>query len=386
MNIKNLAELLKSTSQFFQARAISAVNSSLTLRNWLFGYYIVEYEQKGEDRAVYGDKLLRKLEIDLKNEIHDISLTYLKNVRKFYLTYPQIGQTVSDLFIKASLPDNRWLQIPVKSQTTSDQFYKIPEQKFRNEIEDKLKKLEIYTPGVNLIEKISFSHFVELLSINGQLKRTFYEIETIKGTWSVRELKRQIATLYFERSGLSKNNEKLHTLVNLKTEKFSPSDILKNPYTFEFLGLPNKEILHESELEQALIDNLQQFLVELGNGFCFEARQKRILIGDEYFFIDLVFYHRILKCHILIDLKVNEFSHSDAGQLNAYLNYFKKEIKQKSDRNPVGILLCTGSNNTLVKYATAGMSKNLFVSQYLINLPTEQELKEFVDRKMLELK
>jgi len=385
MNIKNLADLLKSTSQFFQASAISAVNTSLTLRNWLFGYYIVEYEQKGEDRAVYGDKLLRKLEIDLKNEIHDISLTYLKNVRKFYLTYPQIGQTVSDLFIKASLPHNQRLLFPVKSQTVSDQFYKIPELEFRNEIEDKLKKLDIYTPAINLIEKISFSHFVELLSINGQLKRTFYEIETIKGTWSVRELKRQIATLYYERSGLSKNKDKIHKLANFKAEKIQPSDILKNPYTFEFLGLPNKEVILETDLEQALIDNLQQFLIELGHGFCFEARQKRILIGDEYFYIDLVFYHRILKCHILIDLKVNEFSHSDAGQLNAYLNYFKKEIKQKSDRNPVGILLCTGSNNTLVKYAIAGMNKNLFVSQYMINLPSEQELKEFVERKMLEL-
>jgi predicted nuclease of restriction endonuclease-like (RecB) superfamily len=322
----------------------------------------------------------------LKNEIHNISLTYLKNVRKFYLTYPQIGQTVSDLFIKASLPDNQRLQIPVISQTASDQFYKISELEFRNEIEDKLKKLEVYTPAINLIEKISFSHFVELLSITGQLKRTFYEIETIKGTWSVRELKRQIATLYYERSGLSKNKEKLHALINYKATKLQPSDILKNPYTFEFLGLPNKELVYEDELELALIDNIQQFLIELGHGFCFEARQKRILIGDEYFYIDLAFYHRLLKCHILIDLKVNDFSHSDAGQLNAYLNYIKKEIKQKTDRNPVGILLCTGSNDTLVKYAIAGMNKNLFVSHYMINLPSEQELKEFVDRKIEELK
>lgn len=386
MNIINLADLLKSTSQFFQARAISAVNTSLTLRNWLFGYYIVEYEQKGEDRAVYGDKLLRTLEIDLKNEIHDISLTYLKNVRKFYLTYPQIGQTVSDLFIKASLPDNQRLLVSGKSQTLSDQLIIISSLDFRLRLEEKIKKLETFTPAYQLVEKISFSHFGELISINDQIKRTFYEIETIKGTWSVRELKRQIATLYYERSGLSKNKDKLQVLVNLKTEKIQTSDILKNPYTFEFLGLSNKEVILETDLEQALIDNLQHFLIELGHGFCFEARQKRILIGDEYFYIDLVFYHRILKCHILIDLKVNEFSHSDAGQLNAYLNYFKKEIKQKSDRNPVGILLCTGSNNTLVKYALAGMNKNLFVSQYMVNLPSEQELKEFVDRKMLELK
>jgi predicted nuclease of restriction endonuclease-like (RecB) superfamily len=382
MNIKNLAELLKSTSQFFKARAINAVNSSLTLRNWLFGYYIVEYEQKGEDRAKYGDRLLEEISAKIENQVDGTSITNLRLYRQFYQIYPSIGSSIPQF-------------VPVKSiseihQTVSDESNGIPQNLIRQTLSDELtiltQKGKTNITSERIIRSLSFSHITELIKITDMTKRAFYEFEAINGTWSVRELRRQIATLYFERSDLSKNKEKLDALVNLKTEKFNPSDILKNPYTFEFLGLPNKEILHESELEQALIDNLQQFLVELGNGFCFEARQKRILIGDEYFFIDLVFYHRILKCHILIDLKVNEFSHSDAGQLNAYLNYFKKEIKQKSDRNPVGILLCTGSNNTLVKYATAGMSKNLFVSQYLINLPTEQELKEFVDRKILELK
>jgi predicted nuclease of restriction endonuclease-like (RecB) superfamily len=385
MNIINLADLLKSTSQFFKVRAISAVNTSLSLRNWLFGYYIVEYEQKGEDRAKYGDRLLKNLVTQLKDDIQDISLTYLKTVRKFYLSYPQISQAVSDLLLKNSVNIYDDQVTNGKGQTPSDQLIKISLSDFRIGFEEKIEKLKIFTPAYQLIEKISFSHFVELIGINDQIKRTFYEIETIKETWSVRELKRQMATLYYERSGLSKNKNKLQMIVNLKAEKIQTSDILKNPYTFEFLGLPNKEIIHENDLEQALIDNLQQFLIELGNGFCFESRQKRILIGDEYYFIDLLFYHRILKCHILIELKVNEFSHQDAGQLNTYLNYFKKEIKQKSDRNPVGILLCTGSNETLVQYATAGMSKNLFVSQYMVNLPSEQELKDFVDSKMLEL-
>jgi predicted nuclease of restriction endonuclease-like (RecB) superfamily len=292
---------------------------------------------------------------------------------------------VSDLLLKNSVNIYDDQVTNGKGQTPSDQLIKISLSDFRIGFEEKIEKLKIFTPAYQLIEKISFSHFVELIGINDQIKRTFYEIETIKETWSVRELKRQMATLYYERSGLSKNKNKLQMIVNLKAEKIQTSDILKNPYTFEFLGLPNKEIIHENDLEQALIDNLQQFLIELGNGFCFESRQKRILIGDEYYFIDLLFYHRILKCHILIELKVNEFSHQDAGQLNTYLNYFKKEIKQKSDRNPVGILLCTGSNETLVQYATAGMSKNLFVSQYMVNLPSEQELKDFVDSKMLEL-
>lgn len=379
MDINNLAKILTNTSHYLKSRAISAVNSSLTLRNWLFGYFIVEYEQMGDDRAQYGERLLEEISAKIENQVEGTSVTNLRLYRQFYKIYPEIGSSIPQF-----VPVNSILEI---HQALSDE---IPQNLIRQTLSDELTTLSLkektgITPD-RLIGSLSFSHITELIKIADPAKRAFYEIEAINGTWSVRELKRQMATLYYERSGLSKNKEKLHSLVNLKTEKLQPSDILKNPYTFEFLGLPNKEILHENELEQALIDNLQQFLVELGNGFCFEARQKRILIGNEYFFIDLVFYHRILKCHILIELKVDKFTHEHAGQLNTYLNFYKKEVKQKSDQNPVGILLCTGSNKTLVKYATAGMNKNLFVSEFLINLPSEQELKEFIDRKMLELK
>ncbi|MCD4790165.1 MAG: PDDEXK nuclease domain-containing protein [Bacteroidales bacterium] len=386
MDFNKLTELFRQTNKFFKSKAISAVNTSLTLRNWLFGFYIVEYEQKGEDKAAYGDKVLNKIVNRLKSDVSEISLTYLKNARKFYLTYPQIGQTVSDQLKKMPLMEVEMFILPEKGQTASDQLQWISSEEIIHDWDKRLKELSVYTPSDKLVEKIPYSHFVELIKLNDPLKRIFYEIESINGTWSVRELKRQIATLYYERSGLSKNKEKLHALVNQKTEKLQPSDILKNPFTFEFLGLPYREVLEESELEQALIDNLQQFLLELGNGFCFEARQKRILIGGEYYYIDLVFYHRILRCHILVDLKVDDFSHEYAGQLNTYVNYYKKEIKQKSDRNPVGILLCTGSNNALVEYATAGMNKNLFISEYMINLPSEKELKDFITRKMQELK
>ncbi|HEX8278396.1 MAG TPA: PDDEXK nuclease domain-containing protein, partial [Segetibacter sp.] len=233
-----------------------------------------------------------------------------------------------------------------------------------------------------LIAKLSFSHLVELFEISDPLKRTFYEIEAINGTWSVRALRRQINSLYYERSGLSKNPKKLSAMVSDKTEALQPSDVVKSVYTFEFLGLKAKDVVEENDLEKALLDNLQQFLVELGHGFCFEGRQQKILIGDRYYFIDLVFYHRILKCHVLIDLKVEEFDHINAGQLNTYLNYYKKEVMQANDSPPVGILMVTNKDAALVEYATAGMDNMLFVSKYLVQLPSKEQLQQFVENEL----
>jgi predicted nuclease of restriction endonuclease-like (RecB) superfamily len=218
-------------------------------------------------------------------------------------------------------------------------------------------ELGLFVPGDKILAKLSYTHIEQLLGIDKPLKRTFYEMECIKGAWSVRELKRQINSLYFERSGLSKNPEKLAKLVQQKIKPKQSADIIKNIYAFEFLDLPIKEIVEESDLEKALLDNLQDFIVELGYGFCFEARQKRILIGEKYYFIDLVFYHRILKCHVIIDLKTGEFEHGDIGQLNTYLNFFREEISEPDDNLPVGILLVAEKDQALVKYATAGMDK-----------------------------
>lgn len=184
---------------------------------------------------------------------------------------------------------------------------------------------ELTVPTKILLSKLSYSHLIELIKVSEPLKRTFYEIECIKGTWSVRELKRQIASLYFERSGLSIHPEKLAELVQQKIKPQLPKDIIKNIYAFEFLDLGIQSVVEESDLETALLNNLQQFIIELGNGFCLEARQKRILIGDTYYFIDLIFYHRVLKCHILVELKIGAFEHGDIGQLNTYLNFFKAE-------------------------------------------------------------
>jgi predicted nuclease of restriction endonuclease-like (RecB) superfamily len=243
--------------------------------------------------------------------------------------------------------------------------------------EDCLEINELLVDGSKILTKLSYSHIEQLIRIDDQLKRTFYEIECINGTWSVGELKRQIATLYFERTGLSKDKEKLRRMVHQKAAQITPADILKNPIAFEFLDLPVSVILEESDIEQALIDNLQLFLLELGNGFCFESRQKRILIDDEYFYIDLVFYHRILRTHVLIEIKNDEFKHEHIGQLEVYLQYYKHEIMQEFDREPIGILLCTKSKKTMVKYATTAKN-NVFVNEYLINLPSKDDLEKLV--------
>jgi len=345
--MKNFDKLITTIEQVhrqLQASATNLVNQSLTVRNWLIGYYIVEFEQKGEDRAAYGDKLIERLAGKL-NHIKGIDKRSLFKFRQFYLFYPHIETAI------------------------------------RGSVTTQLKN-QPFNPPQKILTKLSYTHIEQLLNIDNPLKRTFYELECIKGTWSVRELKRQINSLYFERSGLSGNPEKLSALINQNTVPQAPTDIIKNIYSFEFLDINIKPIVEESDLETALLDHLQEFILELGNGFCFEARQKRILIGDEYYFIDLVFYHRILKSHVLIDLKIGKFEHGDIGQLNTYLNYFKAEIGEKSDNAPVGILLVAEKDVALVKYATAGMDENLFVQQYLIRLPSTEQLKTYIENEL----
>ena len=245
---------------------------------------------------------------------------------------------------------------------------------------------QLKNDGQKLLSSLSFSHFTEILELDDPLKRVFYEVECIRGGWSVRELRRQIATLYYERSGLSTDKNKLAALVQSKAEKAESMLNIRDPYVFEFLGLNAKEVMDESDVEKALLDKLQEFLLELGHGFCFEARQKRILIGSRYFFVDLVFYHRIIKCHVLIELKVDEFTHEHLGQLNTYVNWFKKNVMLESDNPPVGILLCTQKDHALLEYALAGMDNNLFVSKYLLELPKKEEMQEFIEEQMKEVK
>ena len=231
----------------------------------------------------------------------------------------------------------------------------------------------------DILMNLSFSHFTLLMPIDDPLKRRFYEVECVRGNWSVRELKRQIESLYFERSALSKDKKALSDHVHAGAQTDSPHLVIRDPYVFDFLGIKSQEVMYESHLEQALLQKLESFLLELGYGFCFEARQKRILIGDEYFFVDLVFYHRVLKCHVIIELKTVGFSHEALGQLNTYLNYFKAHLMTEGDNPPVGLLLCTEKNHALVQYACAGMENSVFVSKYQVGLPGTEEIREFVE-------
>lgn len=371
INFSLLLNSIKSIHLQLQDSAAKAVNKLLTIRNWLIGYYIVEYEQNGEDRAQYGEKLLENIVLNLPNM--GFSKTNLKLFRQFYLTYPQISQSVTDL-LKTRI-----------GQSATDQLLLLENQLFtvvQSPVAQSLP-LDLMVPPDKLIGRLSFTHIVQLLTISDPLKRTFYEVEAMKGNWSVRELKRQINSLYFERMGLSQDKDKLSRLVKETVElPMQPTDFIKNMYTFEFLGLPQKALVEETDLEQGLLDHLQEFILEMGNGFCLEGRQKRILIGDEYFFIDLVFYHRILKCHVLVELKIEEFKHANISQLVTYLNYYKAEIMRNDDNLPVGILLVTNKNDALVQYATAGMDNTVFVSKYLVELPSKEQLENFVRNEL----
>lgn len=374
----------------FKASMAKAINTSLTLRNWLIGMYIVEYEQHGEDRAKYGDKI----EATIAHQLNErgFSERNLKLYKRFFLAYPQISQSLNDLLplevrqslsFSVSADEKRIMQSPTALLTNEDkkkvQSLTASLQTAQSQ-NDKLK-----VPAHKLVTKLSFTHLAEVLKVSDPFTRTFYEIECIKGTWSVRELKRQINSLYYERSGLSKHPEKLAAKLQETIEPKQPQDILKNIYTFEFLGLPTKDLVEENDLETALMDHLQDFILELGDGFCFEGRQKKILIGDEYYFVDLVFYHRILKCHVLLELKVGAFDHANAGQLNTYINYYNAEVKQDSDNPTIGILLVANKNQALVTYATAGMDEKLFVQKYMVQLPSKDLLEKHINQELSRL-
>ena len=327
-----LASAVQKLHESSYSSAVKAVNRIATVRNYVIGFYIVEYEQNGKDRAEYGSKLIKNLAEKIGRK--GLNETLLKNCRRFYMLYPQIKDSLTG-----------------KSPIASD----------------------FSTAGNLLIEKLSFSHIVEIMTVEDKLARFFYETECIKCCWSVKELRRQISTNLFFRVGASKNPEKL--LEPLKNTEKALS--IKDPFTFEFLGL-KAEAFSESDLENALIDHLQEFLLELGKGFCFEARQKRMIIDDEYYFADLVFYNRILHCSVIIELKDDEFKHADLSQLNAYVSYFRENEMHEGDNPPVGILLCTRKGKKMVEYALAGLDNKIFVSTYMLALPDTKTLEDFL--------
>jgi len=301
-----------------QVRATQAVNIQLLETYWQIGQHIVEFEQGGNTKAAYGKALISTLAKDL-SLLHGkgFSASNVKRFRQFYLSYP-IGATVS--------------------------------------------------------HQLSWSHIVEFLKIDDPLERNFYEKQTQLENWKVRELVRQKNTALFQRLALSKNKEEILQLSVQGQEITSPKDILKDPYVFEFLKIPEKQLPSEQELENHLCNNLQQFLLELGKGFTYVGRQYRMSINNKHYRADLVFYHRILRCFVLFDLKINEVQHDDIGQMNMYLGYFANEENTESDNPPIGIILTKNKDELLVEYATYGMNSQLFVSKYQLYLPDKAEL------------
>ena len=374
LTLSVLVDAICKTDRFIAARIGRAVNIGITIRNWIIGFYIYEYEQRGTDRAKYGERLLDILSEKLSNAgISGTAPRTLRLYRQFYIKYPQIQQTLiakSEWLVPS---DEIWQTLSAKSVEKT------------NSIIMGTASAQLRIPESKLVECLSFSHFAELVQIDDPLKRSFYEIECIRGNWSVRELKRQIGSLYYERSGLSKDKKKLAELVRKGAESAEPKLSIRDPYVFEFLGIKSKEVMAESDLEDALLDKLHDFLLELGHGFCFEARQKRILIGKKPCYVDLVFYHRILKCHVLIELKVAEFTHEHLGQLNTYVSWYRKNMMRDGDNLPVGILLCTQKDHTLVEYALAGMDNRLFVSKYQLELPKKSEMEKFLKEQMKDI-
>ena len=365
----NYGALVKAIASFHAesaGRAVVAVNQALVLRNWMIGACIVEYQQKGKDRAIYGTGLLARLSADLEGkEVPGTSADMLERMRLLYLHYPQLA-SISAPAVRKSGEAGK--SAPLVRKTTGCNPVPL---------------------GRESILNLSWTHLVELVRLDDPWKRAFYENECLRGNWSKRQLQRQIGSLLYERTGLSTNKRAVISRARRQVADAPAgmADLIRDPYVLEFVGLAEQPRYHESDLELALLNHLQGFLLELGNGFCFEARQKRITIGNEHDFIDLVFYHRILRCHMLIDLKVRAFQHGDAGQMNFYLNFWKDKMMTEGDQPPVGLLLCSDKDEAKVEYASAGLDESLFVSRYLVALPKPKDIKLFLedDRARLEI-
>lgn len=307
---QKLVDSIGTTIESARQRAIQAVNNELLKANWEIGKYIVEYEQHGNEKAEYGSSLLTNLSKDLKSRFgKGFSKSNIYLMRQFYLKY-QIFQSLTG--------------------------------------------------------KLTWTHYAELLGVSDDIARGFYENQVVNDNWSVRELKRQISSSLFERLALSQDKGGVLKLSEKGLIISEPKDIVKDPYVLEFLQIPEEYRMTESKLEQKIIDNLQTFLLELGKGFSFVGRQFRITLDNDHYYVDLVFYHRILKCFVLIDLKTKHVKHQDIGQMNMYLNYFRSEENTEGDNPPIGIVLGADKNDILVEYAIGGISNNIFVSKLVV--------------------
>lgn len=306
---------------------VSNVNKTMVYTYYEIGRIIVEEEQKGKGRAEYGLQLIKELSEKLSKEFgKGFSSTNIKQMRSFYNIYS-------------------------KGQTASDEF------------------------------NLSWSHYLKLMRIDDENERKFYEIEAYKNNWSLRELQRQYDSALYTRLALSREKEQVLELAKKGLVVEKPKDAIKDPYILEFIGLPEKSTYSEDELEQKLIDKLEYFLLELGTGFTFVARQKRISFDDKHFRIDLVFYNRILKCFVLVDLKIGELKHQDIGQMQMYVNYYDREIKLVEENRTIGIILCQNKSEAVVQYTLPENNEQIFASKYQTVLPSKEDLKKLIEGK-----
>lgn len=381
---------IQSATRALRQDARGVVNRSVTARAWLAGYYIVEYEQGGKTRAEYGDGLMKRLAKSLSDS--DFSVSSLKDYRSFYLIYPELAQEIAGYLLSRfgqgqSLPKLFSIDVfalEAKSHTACGLLRGKDTQCVafshdENLLRENGDSVRI-TPWA-LFNRISYSHIRELFRCPEDLMRTFYAFEAIRGTWSVRELKRQIDSQYYQRCGWSKDPHKYSAMVQGKVEKLNAEDFVKTNSVLEFLGAKLPPDWKEKDLEQGICEGLREFILEMGTGFCFEARQKKILIDDEYEWIDLVFYHRILKCHVLIELKPKKFDRADALQLGVYMEYYRKRMMTDGDNPPIGILMCTEVGKELAEYVAPFIDERMFLSKYMLQLPSKETLTEFLKKE-----
>jgi predicted nuclease of restriction endonuclease-like (RecB) superfamily len=368
MPLASLYTRIRQILESARTRVARSVNTTQVVANWLIGREIVEEEQKGQRRAGYGDRVLLRLADQLKADFGDgYGLTNLKLCRKFFLIYPDLvgpskGHTVRDFLGTPSIVTGN--QSSEIGHTPCD---------------------ESWQPG-RLHPNLAWSLYRHLIKVDAPNARAFYEIEAVKECWSARELERQVASLLFERLAKSRDKAGVLRLAKKGHEIMAPSDIFKDPVMIEFLGLPESPRLTESALEQALLDQLQSFLLELGKGFAFVARQQRLTLDGDHFYIDLVFYHVVLKCYVLLELKVGKLTHGDLGQVQLYVNYYDREKRTAGDNPTLGLILCTDKNDAVVKYTLGADQENtIFASRYKLHLPSEAELKAEVRRELKQI-
>jgi predicted nuclease of restriction endonuclease-like (RecB) superfamily len=361
----NLFDRVVSILEQARANVVRSVNNNMVIAYWLIGREIVQEIQGGDERAEYGKQVIEQLSANLTHKYgRGFSTTNLRYFRTFYTAY-----------------SNR---VPEIRHIACGEFKASGKRHTQSGVLDTMA-LAVKEAGAErgFSPNLGWSHYRALMNVENQNERLFYEIESENECWDVEHLKRQIHTFLFARLLKSRDKAGAMELARQGQKIATPADTIKNPYILDFLGLPDSNILHESEIEKAIIDNLQSFLLELGKGFAFVGRQKRMQFDDDCFYIDLAFYNCILKCYLLIDLKIGGLTHQDVGQMDSYVRMFDGKYLTEGDNPTIGLILCAKKNETVARYSVLNESKQLFASKYMLYLPTEEELQRELERDRL---